>query len=83
MNRIVKWIVVSGALLAPTASFAQVGCTRNGLQAATDLYMDAQAKGDPSGMPLAKGLAYIENMQVVDIQSGVIQKPLKSTSIEP
>jgi hypothetical protein len=28
-------------------------------------------------MPLAKGVAYIENMQVVDIKSGVIQKPLK------
>ena len=28
-------------------------------------------------MPLANGLAYIENMQVVDIKSGVIQKPLK------
>ncbi len=77
MNRIVQWIVLSAALLAPAASFAEVACTRNGLQGATDLYIEAQAKGDPSGMPLAKGLAYIENMQVVDIQSGVIQKPLK------
>ena len=78
MNRIVfKWLVLSGALLAPAASFAEVACTRNGLQVATDLYVEAQAKGDPSGMPLAKGLAYIENMQVVDIQAGVIQKPLK------
>src|SRR5487761_240829 len=78
MNRLAfKWIVLSGTLLAPATSFAQVACTRNGLQAATDLYIAAQAKGDPSGMPLAKGLAYIENMQVVDIKSGVIQKPLK------
>jgi hypothetical protein len=78
MKRIVvQWIVFWGALLAPTASFAQVACTRDGLQAATDLYLAAQAKGDPSGMPLAQGLAYIENMQVVDIKSGVIQKPLK------
>jgi hypothetical protein len=74
---ILKWIVLSGALLAPATGFAQVACTRNGLQAATDLYIDAQGKGDPSGMPLAQGLAYIENMQVVDIKSGVIQKPLK------
>jgi hypothetical protein len=72
-----KWIVLSAALLAPAASFAQVSCTRDGLQAAANLYIEAQGKGDPSGMPLAAGLAYIENMQVVDIKSGVIQKPLK------
>jgi hypothetical protein len=78
MNRIaLQWIVISGALWAPAAGLAQVACTRDGLQAATDLYLAAQAKGDPSGMPLAQGLAYIENMQVVDIKAGVIQKPLK------
>jgi len=78
MNRIaITCTVFSAAILAPAASFAQVACTRDGLQAATDLYVAAQAKGDPSGMPLAKGLAYIENMQVVDIKSGVIQKSLK------
>ncbi len=72
-----KWIVLLAGLLAPVASFAQVACTRDGLQAATDLYVAAQSKGDASGMPLANGLGYIENMQVVDIKSGVIQKPLK------
>jgi hypothetical protein len=72
-----KWIVLSAVMLAPAASFAQVACTRDGLQAATNLYLDAQTKGDTSGLPLATGLAYIENMQVVDIKSGVIQKPLK------
>jgi hypothetical protein len=78
MNRLaVLGIVLSAAMLAPAASFAQVACTRDGLQAATDLYLAAQTKGDPSGMPLAKGLAYIENMEVVDIKAGVIQKPMK------
>jgi len=78
MSRILcKWIVLSALLFAPAASFAQVNCTRDGLQAAADLYIGAQSKGDPSGMPLANGLAYIENMQVVDIKSGVIEKPLK------
>src|SRR5579862_8233422 len=72
-----KWIALAAVLLAPAASFAQISCTRDGLQAATNLYLDAQTKGDPSGLPLATGLAYIENMQVVDIKSGVIQKPLK------
>ena len=78
MSRIAcKWIVLVAALAAPMAIFAQVACTRDGLQAATNLYIAAQTKGDPSGMPLANGLAYIENMQVVDIKAGVIQKPLK------
>jgi hypothetical protein len=78
MSRIVcKGIVLLAGVLAPAAGFAQVACTRDGLQAATKLYLAAQGKGDPSGMPLANGLAYIENMQVVDIKSGVIQKALK------
>jgi hypothetical protein len=78
MSRILcKWTVISVMLLAPAASFAQVACTRDGLQAATNLYIEAQSKGDPSGLPLANGLAYIENMQVVDIKSGVIHKPMK------
>ena len=78
MSRIVcRWMMLVAALWAPAASFAQVACTRDGLQAATDVYLAAQTKGDPSTMPLANGLAYIENMQVVDIKSGVIQKPLK------
>jgi hypothetical protein len=72
-----KWIALAAVLLAPAASFGQVACTRDGLQAATNLYIDAQTKGDTSGMPLATGLAYIENMQVVDIKTGVIAKPLK------
>src|SRR5712691_5449076 len=77
MKRIVNWMVLTGALLAPSASVGQVACTRAGLQEATDLYIAAQGKGDSSGMPLAQGLAYIENLQGVDIKYGVIQKPLK------
>lgn len=72
-----RWLVLCAALVIPTASFAQVACTRDGLQTATDLYLAAQAKGDPSGMPLAKGLDYMENQKVTDIANGVIQKPLK------
>ncbi len=72
-----KWMVLLAGLLVPMAGFAQIACTPDGLQAATNLYLAAQGKGDPSGLPLAKGLAYIENMQEVDIKSGLIQKPLK------
>jgi hypothetical protein len=78
MNRVaLKWIVFSAMAIVPMTSVAQVACTRDGLNAATDLYIAAQTKGDPSGMPLAPGLAYIENMQGLDIKSGVIEKPLK------
>ena len=72
-----KWMVLSAILFAPAASFGQVACTRDGLQAATDLYIAAQTKGDTSGMPLASGLGYIENMKVIDIKTGVIQKAMK------
>ncbi len=71
------WIAVAGALLAPGASYAQVSCTREGLQAATDLYIAAQTKGDTSGLPLAKGLGYVENFKPMNIDEGLIKKPMK------
>ena len=78
MNRnISKWIVLSGALLLPAAGYAQVSCTREGLKAATDLYLAAQAKGDTSGLPLAMGLGYVENMQPMAIATGLIKTPMK------
>ena len=71
MNRtVLTWMILSGALLAPTAGFAQVACTRPGLQAATDLYIAAQTKGDPSGMPLAMSLGYIGNARLSVESSG-------------
>ena len=37
MTRVVLvWIVLVGALLAPTTSVAQIACTRDGLQRAVD-----------------------------------------------
>jgi hypothetical protein len=79
MNRVVfKWMVLSGALLAPSVSFAaDVSCTREGLKAATDLYITAQTKGDFTGLPLAKGLGYVENFKPMDINEGLIKKPMK------
>ncbi len=70
-------IVLTGALLAPRAGLAQVSCSREGLQRAVDLYIAAQAKGDPSGMPLAMGLGYVENMAPVAIANGLIRTPMK------
>jgi hypothetical protein len=71
------WIALTGALLVPTAGFAQISCTRQGLQSAVDLYIAAQTKGDTSGLPLATGLGYMENVAPADISSGKINTPMK------
>jgi hypothetical protein len=65
------------ALLAPALSHAEVSCTREGLRQAVDLYLAAQTRGDISGLPLAKGVGYWENLAPADIQKGFITKPLK------
>jgi hypothetical protein len=46
------------------------------LQRAADLYVAAQTKGDTSGMPLATGLGYMENMAPADIDKGLIKTPM-------
>jgi hypothetical protein len=70
-------IVLAVALLAPASSFAQISCSREGLQRAVDLYIVAQTKGDPDGLPLAAGLGYTEDMKTADIKSGLIKTPMK------
>jgi hypothetical protein len=71
-RRTFSWIVLSGALLVPAAGFAQsaarISCVRGGLQRAVDLYIEAQTKGDTSGLPLAAAVGYVENMAVADIK---------------
>ena len=69
-------IALSGASLAP-AAHSQVSCARGGLQNAVDLYIEAQASGDTSGLPLAAGLGYYENMERIDIAGGMIMRPLE------
>jgi hypothetical protein len=71
------WIVLTVALLAPTAGFAQISCSREGLQRAVDLYIDAQTKGDTAGLPLAMGLGYMENAAPFNIANGVIKTAMK------
>ena len=71
------WIVLISALVAPSAALAQVSCSREGLQRAVDLYIAAQTKGDTSGMPLAMGLGYMENVAPANINDGLIKKPMK------
>jgi hypothetical protein len=72
------WIVLTVALLVPAAGFAQqISCSRDGLQRAVDLYVDAQTKGDTSGLPLAMGLGYMENAAPFNIANGVIKTAMK------
>jgi len=66
-------MVLTGVLLSPTSGFAQVSCSREGLQRTVDLYIAAQTKGDTSNLPLATGLGYMENAALADINSGVIK----------
>jgi hypothetical protein len=78
MKRIsLVWMALASALLAPTTSYAQVSCSREGLQRAADLYVAAQTSGDTSGLPLAMGLGYMENAASADINKGLIKKALK------
>ena len=69
-------MVLAGVLLAPRTGFAQISCTREGLQQAAALYIAAQTKGDTSGMPLATGLGYMENAAPADISTGLIKTPM-------
>ena len=78
MNRFAPtWVALATALLTPAAAYAQISCTREGLAAAADLYLAAQTKGDTSGLPLAKGLGYVENFKPTNIAEGVINKAMK------
>src|SRR5687767_2433987 len=70
-------LVLAGALVAPTESFAQISCSRDGLQRAVDLYIAAQSKGDTSGLPLPRGAGYVENMAPANINNGVIKTAMK------
>ena len=78
MTRIaVVGILLVGALLAPRAGFAQVSCSREGLQRAVDLYIASQSKGDTSGLPVPMGVGYMENNAPADINAGVIKTAMK------
>lgn len=54
-----------------------VSCQRGGLQHAVRLYLEAQSKGDLSGLPLASSLLYIENQKPADVKTGFLTKALK------
>ena len=70
-------LVLAAAALVPATAFAQVSCTRDGLQRAVDLYLAAQTAGDTSALPLAAGAGYWENIARADINTGLIRTAMK------
>lgn len=70
-------LALAGALFAAKPAQAEVSCTRGGLQQAVNLYIAAQTKGDLSGLPLAAGVGYWENIAPADIKTGIVTKPMK------
>jgi hypothetical protein len=73
------FIVFLSVLLIPiiTSAADKVSATRGGLRHAVELYIDAQTKGDISGLPLGTMLSYKENRVPVDIKKGLINTPMK------
>lgn len=76
-HSMLKWFVLSGVLLSPMISYAQISCTRGGLQNAVDMYIKAQTSGDISGLPLAASVGYWENIERAEINKGLINTPMK------
>jgi hypothetical protein len=77
--------IVSIAFLLCSASFIQAEsaaasqakeCTRAALQTAVDSYLAAQEAGNPSKMPLASQVKYIENMKEIKKEQGLWNTPL-------
>ena len=55
---------------------AEPGCSRSVLQAAADKYVEALKKGDPSVMPLASGVIYIERRKEIPLGEGIWKTPV-------
>jgi len=65
------------AILAPVTSFAQISCTRGGLQNAVDLYIEAQSSGDISNLPIPNGAGYWENEERIALDEGLINTAME------
>jgi len=72
-------IAFAVTVITPIGALAQKqrSCSRDVLKSMVDLYIAAQTKGDTSGLPLVQGYHYMENMITIDINNGLVKKPLK------
>lgn len=75
------------AVKVPIDSYSQEGmviemdeerseCTRETLQAAVDSYIEAQKAGDPSKIPLAPEVKYIQNMKDITAEESIVNTTL-------
>lgn len=64
-------IITSGLMLIVLCVQANAACTREGLQAAVDSYLAAQASGDFARMSLAADAAFFENMEEIAPDGGL------------
>jgi len=71
-------ITLATMLMASATGLAQQrACTKDELKRAAEIYVNAQAKGDRSILPLAEGYGYMENIANADITKGIINKAMK------
>ncbi|CAI6336546.1 unnamed protein product [Periconia digitata] len=68
------WAVVASVVSLTTAA----NCTREGLLAAANSYIDAQTSGKPSSLQLiATNFTYQQNNKISDISKGLLSTPYK------
>ncbi|OTB17620.1 hypothetical protein K445DRAFT_311096 [Daldinia sp. EC12] len=78
LGRNSRLVVRALAILVSAAAVTSAGCTREGLLAAADSYIAAQASGSIDGLKLsATNFTYQLNNKVTDIKTGVLSQPLK------
>ena len=70
-------LVLAGAALTPTAGFAQMSCSREGLQRAVDLYIAAQTKATRPLFRSRRASATWRTTRQADIASGLIKTAMK------
>ena len=73
-----RWsgLIIAGLMSLSLNAYAQVSCTRGGLQRAVNMYVEAQTSGDISGLPLAGSTGYYENTVLMNISEGLINTPM-------
>lgn len=70
-------LLALGLFLTAAPALAQQSCTREELQQATDAYIQAQTKGDPTLVPLSGWTQYNEQMEMGTMSTGILSKPQK------
>ncbi len=77
MIRAIALLVLwSSVVFARAETVAVSPCTRAGLQATVDRYLDALRKGNPALMPLTSQAKYMENRNEIPLGQGIWKTPL-------